>query len=85
MVGTIACVAACMQPLSVMHAAEQAREYDLNIARQPLARALQAFAKEVGVQVIFFSAVTEGREAPPLIGRFTTEAALWHCAVRKAL
>lgn len=75
-IGTIACVAACMQPLSVVHAAEQAREYDLNIHRQPLARALQAFARQVGVQIIFLSSVTKGRAAPPLIGRFTTEAAL---------
>lgn len=75
-VGTIACVAACVQPLSVVHAEQQAREYDLNIDRQPLARALQAFAKQSGVQIIFFSAVTDGRDAPPLIGRFTTVAAL---------
>ena len=75
-IGTIACVAACMQPLSAVRAAEQTREYDLNIDRQPLARALQAFAKQSGVQIIFFSAVTEGRDAPPLIGRFTTVAAL---------
>jgi iron complex outermembrane receptor protein len=75
-VGTIACVAAHLQSLGAVHAAEAIREYDLKIERQPLARALQAFAKQAGVQIIFFSAVTEGRDAPPLIGRFTTVAAL---------
>jgi iron complex outermembrane receptor protein len=75
-VGTIACVAACVQPLGSSHAAEQAREYDLRIKSQPLARALQEFATQAGVQIIFFSVATQGRNAAPLQGRFTAEAAL---------
>lgn len=51
-------------------------EHDLQIERQPLARALQEFAKQSGVQIIFFSSIARGREAPPLHGRFTTAAAL---------
>jgi iron complex outermembrane receptor protein len=51
-------------------------EHDLRIERQPLARALQEFAKQSGVQIIFFSSIARGREAPPLHGRFTTAAAL---------
>lgn len=75
-VGTIACVAAHLQSLGTLQAAEEIREYDLKIERQPLARALQEFAKQAGVQIIFFSAVTAGRDAQPLRGRFTTQAAL---------
>jgi iron complex outermembrane receptor protein len=75
-VGTIACVAACVQPLGTARAAEYAREYDLKIESQPLARALQEFATQAGVQIIFFSAATHGRNAAPLRGRFTARAAL---------
>jgi len=75
-VGTIACVAACVQPLGTLLAAEPAREYDLKIESQPLARALQEFARQAGVQIIFFSAATQGRDAAPLKGRFTAHAAL---------
>lgn len=74
-VGTIACVAAWLQPVAT--AAETGdREHDLRIDRQPLARALQEFAKQSGVQIIFFSSIAQGHEAPPLQGRFTTAAAL---------
>jgi iron complex outermembrane receptor protein len=50
--------------------------YDLKIESQPLGSALQEFAKQSGIQVIFFSKVTDGHAAPELKGRFTTEAAL---------
>lgn len=51
-------------------------EYDFLIERQALDRALQEFAKQSGVQVIFFSKVTDGRQSPSLKGRYTAAAAL---------
>lgn len=64
-------------PLAGMAAdgGEPAR-YDLQIERLPLGEALQEFAKQSGVQVIFFSRVTDGLQAPALRGRFTAQAAL---------
>jgi outer membrane receptor protein involved in Fe transport len=76
--GTVACLAASVHLCAATAAADTAglQEHDLHIDRQPLARALQEFARQAGTQVIFFSAVTRGSEAPALNGRFTTEAAL---------
>jgi len=51
-------------------------EFDLKIDSQPLGQALQEFAKQCGIQIIFFSTVTEGHQAPALHGQFTTEGAL---------
>ena len=50
--------------------------YNLKIDSQPLATALQQFAKQSGIQIIFFSQVTEGRQAPALNGSYTISAAL---------
>lgn len=77
MVGTVACMAAWLQPFATSSAADTAsREHDLQIERQPLARALQEFAKQSGIQIIFFSDIATGREVLPLHGRFTIAAAL---------
>jgi outer membrane receptor for ferric coprogen and ferric-rhodotorulic acid len=51
-------------------------KYDFNIEIQPLDTALQEFAKQSGVQVIFFSQITEGLKAPALKGRYTATAAV---------
>jgi outer membrane receptor for ferric coprogen and ferric-rhodotorulic acid len=51
-------------------------KYDFKIDSQPLAPALQALAGQSGVQIIFFSRLTEGLRAPPLEGQFTLNAAL---------
>jgi iron complex outermembrane receptor protein len=51
-------------------------EFDLKIDSQPLGQALQEVAKQCGIQIIFFSKVTEGYQAPALHGQFTTDAAL---------
>lgn len=70
-------MAAWLQPMATLTAAAAGEpEHDLQIERQPLARALQEFARQSGVQIIFFSAIARGREAPPLQGRFTTADAL---------
>src|SRR5688572_10015013 len=54
----------------------QPPQYDLRIERQSLSSALQEFAKQSGVQIIFFSRVTDGHEVAPLSGKFTAVAAL---------
>jgi hypothetical protein len=46
------------------------------IPPQPLGASLQELAKQSGIQIIFFSKVVEGHEAPALNGTFTPEAAL---------
>ena len=46
------------------------------LPRQALGTSLQQLAKQSGIQIIFFSKVVEGREAPELNGTFTPEAAL---------
>jgi outer membrane receptor for ferric coprogen and ferric-rhodotorulic acid len=50
--------------------------YDIKIHSQPLGTALQALATQSGVQIIFFSQITEGIRAPALEGPFTVGAAL---------
>ena len=50
--------------------------YNFKIESQPLGTALQEFAKQSGVQIIFFSRVTEGFQAPALNGSYTISGAL---------
>ena len=50
--------------------------FDLRIAAQPLDEALQEFSRESGMQVIFFSSLTEGILSPGVRGRYTVAAAL---------
>jgi hypothetical protein len=51
-------------------------KYNFKIDSQPLGTALQEFAKQSGVQIIFFSEVTEGFRAPALNGSYTVAGAL---------
>jgi len=51
-------------------------KYHFKIDSQTLATALQQFAEQSGVQVIFFSRVTEGLQAPALHGTYTIPSAL---------
>ena len=51
-------------------------KYDIKIGSQPLGTALQELAKQSGVQIIFFSQITEGLRSPTLEGQFTVSAAL---------
>src|SRR5579859_706550 len=50
--------------------------YELHIASQPLDNALQEFARQSGIQVLFFSYLTDGRRARALDGTYTVEAAM---------
>jgi hypothetical protein len=55
---------------------EEPKVFRLTIASQPLADALEEFARQSGVQVIFFSELTDGSRAPALDGSFTLSQAL---------
>ena len=50
--------------------------YELHIASQPLDNALQEFARQSGIQVLFFSYLADGRRARALNGTYTVEAAM---------
>jgi hypothetical protein len=50
--------------------------YDFKIDSQPLGNALQQFAKQSGAQIVFFSRLTEGLQAPALNGSYTISGAL---------
>lgn len=54
----------------------ESTEHHFHIQSQPLGDALQEFARQGGVQVIFFSRLVEGHTAPSVHGRFTVIAAL---------
>ena len=51
-------------------------KYHLQITAQPLDSALQEFARQSGVQVVYFSQITDGLAAPALDGRYTLEGAI---------
>ena len=57
-------------------AADEPVRYELAIQQQPLSAALQEFAKQSGIQIIFFSKLTDGYAAPALRGTYMPEAAL---------
>ena len=50
--------------------------YKLHIASQPLDSALQEFARQSGIQVLFFSYLTDGQRAPALDGTYTVDVAM---------
>jgi len=51
-------------------------KYHLKIASQPLDEALQEFARQSGIQIIYFSRLTQGLQAPGLYGEYTLSAAM---------
>jgi iron complex outermembrane receptor protein len=57
-----------------MRSAEPA--YTLHIGSQPLESALQEFARQTGIQIIFFSYLTDGQRAPALDGTYTVDVAM---------
>lgn len=69
------CLALCMLVIGLAWGAEPAT-YRLKIPEQALGDALQEFSRQSGVQIIFFSGVTEGQRAPALDGQYTMSAAL---------
>lgn len=55
--------------------AQSEQDFDVSIARQPLGSALQALARQLEVQVVFFSGAAAGLDAPALTGRYTRQEA----------
>ncbi|HEY0940387.1 MAG TPA: TonB-dependent receptor [Steroidobacter sp.] len=55
--------------------ADQARQ-EFNIAAQPLSQALREYAQQSGDQVVFYSDVGKGRDAPAVAGSYTRQEAL---------
>src|ERR1700754_785905 len=55
---------------------DEAIRYELKIPDEPLADSLQALALQSGVQIIFFSELTDGLRGPALDGRYTVTDAL---------
>jgi outer-membrane receptor for ferric coprogen and ferric-rhodotorulic acid len=77
--------AACAPGLIGAAPSTEPAKYAIKIESQALGSALQALAKQSGVQIVFFSQVTEGLRAPPLEGRFTLSAALEHLLAHSRL
>jgi iron complex outermembrane receptor protein len=69
----LALVCAVLFP-GAMRSAEPA--YTLHIASGPLDGALQEFARQTGIQILFFSYLTDGQRAPALDGRYTVDLAM---------
>jgi outer-membrane receptor for ferric coprogen and ferric-rhodotorulic acid len=67
---------ACMPQGAAAATSSEPVKYALKIDRQPLGTALQELAKQCGVQIVFFSQVTEGLQAPALNAQYTIAAAL---------
>ncbi len=57
-------------------AAGARRTFNVAISRQPLAAALQELARQSGTEIIFFSRLAAGRQAPAMQGEVTVDAAL---------
>jgi iron complex outermembrane recepter protein len=69
-------VLACAALASGRAMADAPATFDLAISRQPLAAALEALARQSGIQIIFFSKIAAGHEAPAVRGHVTIDYAL---------
>ena len=54
----------------------ESRAIELRITAQPLDEALQEFSRQSGMQVIYFSGLTDGIQSPGVNGKYTVTAAL---------
>ena len=59
-----------------VQAQTEAIAMELRITAQPLDEALQEFSRQSGVQVIFFSKLTDAIQSPGVIGKHSVAAAL---------
>jgi iron complex outermembrane recepter protein len=64
-----------MSGIAGLSFAEEAT-YELEIAPQPLAQALKAFAEQSGLQVVYYSELAEGEESPAVTGTMTAGQAM---------
>jgi hypothetical protein len=55
---------------------QEAIKFDLRITAQPLDEALQELSRQSGMQVIFFSSLTQSIQSPGVRGKYTVAAAL---------
>jgi hypothetical protein len=69
----LALVCASLFP-GAMRSAEPA--YTLHIASGPLDSALQEFARQTGIQILFFSYLTDGLRVRALDGTYTVDVAM---------
>ena len=67
---------ASMPGLVAEAASSEPVKCNVKLESQPLGMALQELAKQCGVQIIFFSRITEGLQAPALNARYTIAGAL---------
>ncbi|HET6631047.1 MAG TPA: TonB-dependent receptor [Woeseiaceae bacterium] len=65
----------CLLAIAGPGYAQADRIFEVSVAEQPLGSALQALARQLDVQVVFFSGATEGLGAPALAGRYTRREA----------
>ncbi len=66
----------CLFASTPAAAGGEAKTFDLAISHQPLAAALQELARQSGIQIMFFSRLTDGHEAPAVRGNVTLDYAL---------
>jgi iron complex outermembrane recepter protein len=72
----VACAILARLTVAAPAQGDEAPVYQLKIPNEPLNDALQEFARQSGLQIVFLSRLTEGYQAPALSGRFTATAAL---------
>lgn len=72
----LACMLGIGSSVTVAQTAVPSASHELSIASQPLSSALRALAEQTGIQVVFFTEVTEGRQAPALTGRYSLQDAI---------
>jgi len=70
----LACWLSALYPCVGLGAGSQ--PFNFKIASQPLGSALQELAKQSGIQIIFFSQLTDGHQAPALEGHVSLDDAL---------
>lgn len=73
---SVAVLAGLLCALALQSARSAAPAYTLHIESQALDTALQEFARQTGMQVLFFSRLTEGRRSRALDGKYSLDAAL---------
>ena len=59
-----------------VRSASQSTVYTLHIESQSLDGALQEFARQTGIQILFFSRLTDGQRSAALHGMFTLDEAM---------
>ena len=65
---------AVMLPISSW--ADESAVYQVELESQPLSDALKSFADQTGLQIMFFSELTDGVQTAKLVGGYTANAAL---------